>query len=194
MTIVISLLIIGSINNFAIAQDTESAVYHWEADASAGLNSDGWEWHVGATYFPIPYIGIGATIGLDGEIQAMSDWGRRDNDWGDNYDSDYCIRFLFKPQMTLRTPMLYFRKYDFGIGMYAQPGATLAPPASGAHNADWAYWHCGGGFYAEVERVVITLGYAYSSFNLGDGHPYTHNWAASNGGTHSVTVGVGYKF
>lgn len=170
--------------------------YRWEGSFSAGLNSNGWEMNGGVAWMPLGLVGLSASIGLDSEIYELADWGRGDDA---DFDNDYCCRLLFKPSLLLRTPpLLHIESQGLDIGLFAMPGLTLATPGRGAKNSDWYYRHIAAGFNFTFDRLVFTLGYSYSTYNLLDGHPATHHGGYYEDGklpgTHSVFVGCGYKF
>ncbi len=73
-------------NIFSQTLSSDGECYHFEADISAGLNNDGWQWDTGAAYFPIQYVGLKTNIGFAGEIKEISDW------CDDNYERDMTIR------------------------------------------------------------------------------------------------------
>ncbi len=177
--------------------------YRWEGLFLGGLNTNGWEAHGGVMWMPVPYVGLSATLGLDSEIHEFSDWWGNgigdvlDYDFIDDRDYDYCTRLLLKPSVVFRSPaLLRFESQDLGIHLFASPGFTLAVPASGSRNASWAYWNVSAGINATIDRYVFYLGYSYSNYSLLDGHPYTHHGIDLDnpGNTHSVWIGVGYKF
>lgn len=179
-----------------VSAENDKSFYRWEGSVCAGLNSNGWEINAGIAWMPLRLVGVSASLGLDSEIYELADWGHTDDP---DFEYDYCGRVLFKPSLVLRTPtLLHFESQGLDIALFAMPGLTLATPARGSHNSGWCYWNLAGGINAIFDRLVFTLGYSYSTYNLLDGHPYTHHGGYyDNGdlpGTHSVFVGVGYKF
>lgn len=145
---------------------------------------------------PLPYVGIGASVGFDSEIKELSDWGRGEYDG--TYNDDYCIRFLFKPSLLLRTPRLFsISSQDLDFHLFASPGIIMSPHASGAKNSGWLYWTGAVGVTAIADRFTISLGYSYSDFSLLDGNPRTHHGNYGDDRkhyTHSAFLTLGYKF
>lgn len=177
--------------------------YRWEGMFLGGLNTNGWEANAGVAWMPVAYVGLGVTLGLDSEIHEFSDWWGSgigdgwDYDFIDDGDDDYCTRILLKPSVIFRSPaLLRFESQDLGLHLFASPGFTLAVPAQGSRNASWAYWNISAGINATIDRYVFYLGYSYSNYSLLDGHPYTHHGFDPDdpGNTHSVWIGIGYKF
>lgn len=167
--------------------------YKWEMNLQGGLNTGGWEFFGGVHWFPIRYLGIGASLGIDSEIKEFSDWGRGDYD-----EYDYCARFIFKPSLLLRTPsLLHLKSQDMDFHLFASPGIIMSPPAKGARNSGWLYWSGATGVTAIVDRLTFSLGYSCSNYNILDGSPYTHHpydKKDSRQYTHSVFIVFGYKF
>lgn len=179
-----------------IRAESDVDFYRWEGSVSAGLNSNGWELHGGIAWMPLGLVGLSATVGLDSEIYELADWGSINDP---DFDDDYCCRLLFKPSLLLRTPtFLHIESQGLDFNLFAMPGLTIATPGAGSHNSGWCYWNLGAGINAVFDRMVFTLGYSYSTYNLLDGHPYTHHggYYEENKipGTHSVFIGLGYKF
>jgi hypothetical protein len=47
--------------------------FNWEATFSAGLNSNGWQFDLGMSYFPNSFIGMKISVGATGEIRQLGD-------------------------------------------------------------------------------------------------------------------------
>ena len=183
--------------------DDDPSHLNWEFSIGAGLNSDGWQWNLGITWMPIPYFGIGMSVGLDSEIQEIADWDWSwiydDYDYGysySDYDDDYCTRLFFKPSILLRSPEI-IKISDVTLHLFAQPAMVMAAYAEGSKDSNWLYWEMGGGVMAAAGRVTLSLGYSYSNFSLLEGNPYSHYGGYSDDSphyTHSVFFSLGYKF
>ena len=174
--------------------------YRWEAGFMAGLNNDGCEVDCSIAYFPIPYVGLRATIGFSGEIPQVEDW-----DWGYDYDyypvstsgGDYTERFRFSPSIVLRTPRIfYWEKQDMVFRLFAEPGFFLSPGASGSKNPRTCGYIVKAGILATVDWISITLGYSNSNFSLYSGNPYSYYSTPKNCDhtTHSVFIGFSFSF
>ena len=176
----------------------ENSDYNWEGMFSGELNSNGYGVNGGVHWMPIPYIGIGAAIGFDSEIKEISDWGR--NKYDPCYVDNYCMRFIFKPSLMLRTPsLLHIKSQDMDLHLFASPGIIMSPPASGAKGSEWLYWTGSAGITAIIDRLTLSLGYSQSNYSLIDGNPYTHHGydpyvRNKKNYTHSVFFTLGWKF
>ncbi len=200
--IIILAVFCGIITNAQTLRIDEET-FHWEYSLTGGLNTDGWQWDTGFTFFPIQTIGLKLSIGLSGEIKDFSDWSF---DWDDDYEYDYnegsyfdnyAWRFKFIPSLVLRTPEIYrWKSKEVGFYLFAEPGLVLSPGASGSKGAKTVCYDFRGGINIQSYRVVISLGYEFSNFSLYSGHPYNMNGDPLNDNytTHSGYIGLSYKF
>ncbi len=168
---------------------------HWEADALTGLNSEGWQFDIGAAYFPIPYVGLKASIGIAEEIEGLADLIRNsvcDYPDYDYYDTPYyTTRFKFNPAIVLRSPgILYWHSMDAAFHLFAEPGLVISPGARGSRNARICCWDIKTGINLQVDRFIAFIGYGITDFSLYSGHPRLKN----NSITHSGFIGGTYKF
>lgn len=174
----------------------EDGVMRWEANMDCGLNTDGCQFDMGATYFPIQYVGLKAAIGFSGELKPLTD------SWEDNYlgyydDDDYPSRFKFTTSLVLRTPRLItWKSQNAGFYLFAEPGFILSPGASGSHNASWSNWDLRTGINLQLDRLIVFLGYGVTDFYLYSGMPpYEADSAPKrNHITHSGFLGTAFKF
>jgi len=184
--------------------DDSKCQERWEASVSCGLNTDGWEWDAGLTYRPIPYLGIKLALGLAGEIQALEDWHIEDW-WYDEYhepyydydDKNYTLRFKFMPSIDLRSPtIIRLKSQDATFHVFATPGITLSPGATGSRNAQWFNWQTRAGIEMTISEFVIRIGYGITNFSLYSGRPYNENGLPSNPEhiTHSGFTTLAYRF
>lgn len=165
----------------------------WEGAMSGGLNNDGYEVDFQAAYFPLPYVGIKASLGFAGEIEELGDWGREEWETG----HEYAIRFKFNPSLVVRTPrLIHWKSQDAGFFLFTEPGIVLSPGASGSRNARWFSWDVKTGINFQIDRYIVTLGYGISDFSLYSGAPVNHNGLPKNTNyiTHTVFIGGAYKF
>lgn len=194
----ICLLFIAIIAN-AQSIKIDGETYHWEYTLTGGLNTDGWQWDTGFTYFPIETIGLKASIGLAGEIGEYHG-GEYWDDYYDDYDSyydNYAWRFKFIPAIVLRTPALFrWKNTETTFHIFAEPGLILSPGASGSKGAKTFRYDFRGGINIQSSRLVISVGYEFSNFSLYSGHPYSdqHDSDIDNYRTHSGFIGLSYKF
>lgn len=173
--------------------DFEDGRSHWEADFIIGLNNDGYEFGLGAAYFPMACIGLKANVGFAGEIESIENWYAEE--WEKDYD--YTVRFKFTPALVLRTPRIYhWKSVDGGFHLFAEPGLTLSPGASGSRGARWLTYDFKGGVNLQVDRFIVSIGYGFSGFSLYSGFPESH-WGTpdnDNYTTHFGFIGAAYKF
>lgn len=173
--------------------NTDDGIKHWEADFSAGFNTDGYQFDFGFAYFPNDYLGIKTMIGFAGEIDEFFE---RDENWQLN-ENHYASRFKFNPSIILRTPRLYyFKSSDIGLYLFAEPGLIFSPGETGSKQARWLCWNVRSGINVQIDRIIVYAGYGISNFNLFSGYPTNLYNPPSNDNdiTHSVFIGVGYKF
>lgn len=178
---------------FSQTLSTDGDCYHFEANIMVGLNNDGWQWDMGAAYFPIQYVGLKTNIGFAGEIKEVSDWG--DDDYEN--DHEYAERFKFTPSIVLRTPRLVnWKSQNAGFYLFAEPGFTLSPGASGSHHAKTSRWDFKCGINLQIERFIVFVGYGITNFSLYSGNPINRHGLPNNDNyiTHSGFIGTAYKF
>lgn len=169
----------------------------WRASMSAGLNSNGWEWDMGLSYWPVDYIGIKCAIGFAGEIEAFEDWDFGYDDGYDHDDKDYTVRFRFMPSLELLSPTIFnWKSQSATFHIFANPGLSLSPGARGSHNARWFNWTLRAGLEAAFDEFAFRIGYGCTDFNIYSGNPYNENGLPShpNAITHSGFVEIAYKF
>lgn len=169
---------------------------HWEADIFAGLNSDGWQFDIGAAYFPTACVGLKASIGMAEEIEGLGDLIKNaihDYPYDDYYDTPYyTARFKFNPAIVLRTPrVIYWRSQDAGFHLFAEPGMVISPGARHSRNAKICCLDLKAGINLQIDRFIVCVGYGITDFNLYSGHPRFKN---SDTLTHSGFIGGAYKF
>ena len=179
----------------------------WEASLTGGLNSDGWEWDAGIAYKPIPYLGLKMAIGLAGEIVAFEDWHIDDWWYGGEYDppyheqyydnKNYTLRFKFMPSVELHSPALInWESRGVTFHLFANPGVSLSPGASGSHNARWFNWQVRAGVEMNISEISFRLGYGITDFSLYSGRPYNENGLPDDPEhhTHSGFATISYRF
>lgn len=175
--------------------------FSWEANISAGLNNDGYEFGFGMAYFPIQYIGLKANVGWANEIEEISDFlGKFNDDWNQPYEYSthfYAGRFKFNPSIVLRTPrIIHWKNQDAGFYIFGEPGCVISPGASGSRNARICCWDFKGGINMQIDRLIFFIGYGISNFSLFSGYPDSR-WGSpsiDNYITHTGFIGSAYKF
>ena len=190
------LLLLLSFCSFAVMAQTlrvDDLISRWEADFSAGLNNDGYQFGVGIAFFPVQYAGVKADIGFAGEIEEIADWCMDEWDWNNRYT----VRFKFGASAVLRTPCLArWKSQDAGFYLFAEPGIILSPGAAGRKGAQVFNRSLKAGINLQLDRVIVFAGYGISDFNLYSGTPDNRQAMQSHDTyiTHSVFIGTAYKF
>lgn len=169
----------------------------WRASMSAGLNSNGWEWDMALSYWPVDYVGIKCAIGFAGEIEAFEDWDLGYDDGCCRDDKNYTVRFRFMPSLDLISPVIFnWKSQDATFHLFANSGLSLSPGARGSRNAGWFNWFLRGGVEAAFSEFVFRIGYGCTDFNIYSGNPYNENGLPERTDdiTHSGFVEIAYKF
>lgn len=172
---------------------TDDGIKHWETDFRAGLNTDGYQFDFGISYFPFQYLGMKFQLGVSSEIEEFGDWGKDELET----QHHYAARFKFTPSLVLRTPrLLHWKSQDAGFYLFAESGLILSPGANGSKHADYLNWDFKGGINLQLDRFIVSIGYGISNFSLYSGYP-TNHWGSTDNDnyiTHSVFIGGAYKF
>lgn len=172
----------------------DGETHRWEADFLAGLNSDGWQFDLGASYFINQHFGVKASVGISGEIEELGDWGEEDL----APDRHYVGRFRFMPSLVLRTPRLVnWESQGVDIYLFAEPGVILSPGARSSKNPQVFSWSMKAGVNFQVDRWIFIAGYGISNYCLYSGQPlnsYGERVKKNGYLTHSVFIGAAYKF
>lgn len=174
----------------------------WMFTAAGGLNSDGYEFDFGITWYPVRNVGLKAALGFAGEIHEFSDWNWNwDDDYYDDYwydyDDDYAVRFKFITSLDLQTPsILILREQGIAFNLFANPGISLSPGAEGSVDAQWFNWQFRGGIGMDIENVVVRMGYGCSDYDLYSGNPISHHYGVEEPYkiTHTGFVSLGVRF
>lgn len=149
----------------------------WRAGFGVGVNNDGYEIGINLSYNIVPSFAVRMDIGAIGEFTEVEDWEIFDDDnqsW--SRESDYASRFVFTPSVEMRSPaLLKWRNDANGLRLFANPGISLSPGASGSVHPDWLYWQLRGGVQLNFSDFVLQMGYGYSNFDLYSGNPVSHN-------------------
>lgn len=187
------LAIVAALTAFPQTNRTGEGLLRGEAGFTAGLNTDGWQSDFSIAYFPVDYFGLKLSLGTAAEIECFNDWGVED--WMKS--QDYAIRLKVIPAIALRTPQLcHFKSPDSGLSLFAEPGLTLAPGASGSEGAKTVCWDFRCGFNLQFGNAIVSIGYEASNFTLYSGRPLSHYAAPDKDKytTNSVFIGIGGKF
>lgn len=173
--------------------DVDGKTTHWEGALSAGITTNCYEWGFGIAYFPSQYIGVKASLGFASEIERAEDWGRED--W--ESDNIYASRFKLNPSIVLRTPRLInIPSQGAGLYLFAEPGVVLSPGAQESTHARWLSKDIKGGINMQVDRLIFSVGYGYSNFNIYSGRPYNAQGSDDDYDrpTHSIFISIAGKF
>lgn len=162
-----------------------------EFTINGGLNTDGYQIDTGLAYFPGDCFGLKFSIGMNAEIEAFDDC----NCWSSV--EKYAIRFRFTPALVFRTPRLIkFREADSGLNLFAEPGLTLSPGASGSKDARTFCWDFKCGINLQFGIGFFAIGYEVTDFSLYSGRPVSAYAQPddTNRTTHAAFIGLGLKF
>lgn len=206
----------------AHAQSADQPMHHWQGYIETSFhNTMNLGFEVGLKYFPIRYIGIGAGVGIGGDIGEM---GTITFDAGDMKviadDGDGVV--WFSTGLQLQSPALWrdsdgnsqlSLKADAGIRLPVPAnnklGYQVIPNATGTWEGDWQYERNHGGKSCflyfkpsvayDVNRCQIWLGYSWSNMD-----PYSgvrnvtimgHHLDFPRKRTmHGLSIGIGYRF
>ncbi len=189
--ILLIITLLGALSASAQSIVVDGNLLRGEFNFNAGLNTDGYQLEMGIGYFPSDCFGLRFTFGTNGEVKAFDDcdcWSNPD---------DYAIRVRFTPALVFRTPRIVpFREPDSGLSLFAEPGLTLSPGASGSKDARTVCWDVKAGFNFQFGIGFFVLGYECTNFSLYSGRPYSRydQPVDTDRLTHSVYAGIGIKF
>jgi len=146
---------------------------HYGLGVGMDFSRDAYEFDVNFTWYPVETFGLRASIGCSGEYREMFD--DIYDDWRYEYDyyNNYTWRFKFSPSIELRSPALIKFGDDKNIRLFANPGITLSPGASGSMDAKWFTWQVRGGIEVNFGIVSLQFGYRCTNFYLYSGNPYS---------------------
>lgn len=171
----------------------DEELFRGEAGFNIGLNTDGWQSDFYAAYFPFDCFGLKASLGTAAEIEEFGDWFAED--WMKS--QDYAIRLKFTPAIVFRSPRLVsFREPDSGLTLFAEPGVTFAPGASGSEHPKTVCWDFRCGVNLQFGRGILIVGYEVTNFTLYSGRPLSHYASPDKDKyyTHGAYIGIGFKF
>lgn len=166
---------------FASTEDTEERKQH--SVAITGELSSNTTWQLDASYhwFPLKYVGVGASIGMWKEI-GCTDNPSTDN-WRFSGDSRNVTNGFFMPSLQLLTPAL-IKNESVEIGLTAEPGFMINIPYDKVwiektivgvpeeyekvsySKGQWLAFHFRAGIYASFGDIAMSLGYVYSNLDI----------------------------
>lgn len=196
---------------------------------SGGIaNSEAWEIEPSITYFLCPYLGgtLGFTItkqynSLVSGGTLMSNSNLR---WSINDDYANIINILFRPAITLQTPIAWLNKdRDTGLSFKVEPGLYMALSQNdnlpieyrdksrgyalvdiknvSNTNGNWLFWNVTSAVSLHVDQFILSAGYRVSNFDI---YSTRRNIIIDNTRlntklpkrvlTHSVFLAIGYQF
>ena len=206
----------------AHAQSADQPMHHWQGYIETSFhNTMNLGFEVGLKYFPIRYIGIGAGVGIGGDIGEM---GTITFDAGDMKviaDDGNGVAW-FSTGLQLQSPALWrdsdgnsqlSLKADAGIRLPVPAndklGYQVIPNATGTWEGDWQYERNHGGKSCflyfkpsvayDVNRCQIWLGYSWSNMDPSSGVRNVtimgHYLDFQRKRTmHGLSIGIGYRF
>lgn len=184
-TLYILLLFVTSANMSVFASDDAEgyAVKHHQAAMTGELTSaTTWQLELSYHWFPIKYVGIGASVGCWKQIEY--DQSPATNEWRLSEDSRSMSNLFFMPSIMLVSPAIIRTEY-VDIGIMAEPGfmmnvaydkvvientyGTVIPQdykEVSCNNGKWYAFNFRIGVYAIFDPICISLGYAYSDLDI----------------------------
>ena len=218
MTLLLAMLACVAAN----AQAVDELMRHWQGYIETSFqNTMNLGFEVGIKYYPIRYVGIGAGVGIGGDIGEM---GTITFDAGDMkvIADDGNGAAWFSTGLQLQSPALWrdsdgnsqlSLKADAGIRLPVPAnnklGYQVIPNATGTWEGDWQYERNHGGKSCflyfkpsvayDVNRCQIWLGYSWSNMDPYSGvrnvtimgHPMTFPHKKT---MHGLTFGLGIRF
>lgn len=164
---------------------------------SAGLNSNqSWEIEPSVTYYFCPYFGGTVGLNITGQYNQAGYSGTVSTNnslyWEVEDSEANVTKLLFRPAISLRTPMLWLNKdHDTGLTFQLDPGVYMALPVNDRvtviyrdkthasavidskpfsnNKGDWLFWNMVGMVSLHVDRFVTSAGYKLSNFDVYSG-------------------------
>lgn len=180
-TVVIMAIIPGRI--IASPENSDERNRHHSIGMTGEITSNTtWQLETSYHWFPVTYIGVGASVGIWRQIGG--DNIPATNDWRVSENSKNVTNVFFMPSLLLRTPALV-KTEDINIGFMAEPGIMMNVPydkvyiekknEAGIPVADtkisynkgkWFAFNFRAGIYASFDNVNISLGYVCSNLEI----------------------------
>lgn len=169
--------------NAAAATDENDAPTHHEVGLTGELTSgDTWQLEASYHWFPIKYVGVGASFGL--WRQTGYDGLPATNEWRINEDDSKVGNVFLMPSLLLKSPAI-IKTADVSLGLMAEPGFMMNMPSAkvaidkiegtnvytnydrvSSNSGRWCAFSLRIGAYAAFDNITISLGYAYSSLDI----------------------------
>ncbi len=141
-----------------------------------------WQMEVSYHWFPIQYVGIGASLGLWKQIGG--DESPATEEWRISEDSHNITNGYFMPSLLFRTPAL-IKTEDVKIGLMAEPGCMMNVPYDKVslektygtgipieqekisyHKGNLLAFNFRVGIYTSFDNITMSLGYVYSDLDI----------------------------
>ena len=145
-------------------------------------NADAWKVDAGCHWFPIPYVGIGGSIGMWGQYSANDI--PNGNNWAVDGESSKPRNLYAQPSVVLVSPDI-IKGEGWGLHLYGEAGVMFNVPYERVnicigpygvipYEYDYVSSNKGECFFFDgkiglsmkFDRVSITAGYAYSTLDI----------------------------
>ena len=145
-------------------------------------NADAWRVDAGCHWFPIPYVGIGGSIGMWSQYSANGI--PNGNNWSVDDKSSKPRNLYAKPSVVLLSPDV-IKGEGWGLRLYGEAGVMFNVPYErvdickgpygvipyeydyvSSNKGDWCFFDGKIGLSMRFDRVSITAGYAYSTLDV----------------------------
>lgn len=172
-----------SCNLYAATDSNGSDKYYHHVGVTGELTSNfAWQLEVSYHWFPIKYVGVGASVGTWKQID--SDDGPWTTDWRLTEDSHNISNVFLMPSLLLVSPAI-IKTENLQVGVMGQPGFMMNIPYNQAtieitsaagipmdykhvsnNNGRWYAFSLRIGVYVTLDRATISAGYAYSDLDI----------------------------
>lgn len=146
------------------------------------VSNSTWQLEISYHWFPIQYVGVGASVGLWRQIEG--DNIPATDDWRIKEKSKNAMNGFLMPSLILRTPAI-IKTEDIKFGFITEPGMMLNVPydkvyientnAVGIPVSDtkiscnkgkWLAFNFRVGIYASFDNISVSLGYVFSNMDI----------------------------
>ena len=179
----VAIMFVIPCRTIASAGNTDDENLHHCLGATGELTS-GTTWQLEASYhwFPIRYVGIGASVGFWKQIG--NDYIPSAKGWRVREDSQNVMNGFVMPSLILQTPALV-KTEDLSVGLMAEPGMMFNIPYDKVyieytndkgipiadnkisyHDSSWLALNLRIGIYSKFDRISLTLGYVFTNLDV----------------------------
>lgn len=181
--IILALALLGPNAANASGKDEDGGAWHHGVGVTGELtSSDTWQLEASYHWFPVKYVGVGASVGLWRQIGY--DGAPSANEWRTDEGDRSLMNGFFMPSLLLRTPAI-IRTEVVDIGLMAEPGFMMNVPYSrvdieetdgvgyttgydhvSCNRGRWYAFSLRTGVYASFDQIHLSAGYVYSDLDI----------------------------